>query len=126
MGFNFTSIKEVVPIVTLSAIGIAFNAGARRLLGNPVSIDIGYDEKQNAIGVMPHNGKSNSSTYRFEERMKDGWVRVGAKGFMKYISRRIGFDFKTKAIQFMPLYVEKDKMLVVIVDKEHMRTQKEE
>ena len=39
--FDFSFVRSGPPVVTLSATGIAFNAGARALLGHPDQIDIG-------------------------------------------------------------------------------------
>lgn len=119
--FDFSFIKSGAPIVTLSSIGIAFNSGARSLLNNPQKVSIGYDEKANAIGIKPHNSDSKEPAYLFENRVKDNWVRISMKDFMKYLSQRSGINFISKAVQFIPEYNDDANLMIVIVDKEHQK-----
>lgn len=119
--FDYSFVKGGSPIITLSAIGLAFNAGSRSLLDHPEKIDIGYDEKVNAIGIRAHDESSDSPSYLFESRVKDNWVRISMKDFMKYLSQRSGIDFLTKAIQFIPTMDDETKTLIVIVDEEHAK-----
>lgn len=119
--FDFTFVKSGAPVVTLSAIGIAFNAGARSMLGYPEQVEIGYDEKAKAIGVRVHKKGSTAPAYEFEGREKDNWVRIGAKDFCRYMVQRSGIDFISKAKQFIPTFDEANKTLIVIVDKDHMK-----
>ena len=119
--FNFSFIKDGSPIVTLNSIGIAFNAGARRVLKYPEEIMIGFDEDNNAIGVLAWDGDESKNHYTFESRQKDNWVRVSMRDFMKYLSMRTGIDFIEKAIQFLPEYDEGTATLIIIVDKEHIK-----
>ena len=119
--FDFSFIKDGSPIVTLSSIGIAFNAGARRVLKYPEEIMIGFDEEKNTIGVLEWDGDENKNHYTFESRQKDNWVRVSMRDFMKYLSMRTGIDFLEKAIQFLPEYDEENNILIIVVDKEHKK-----
>ena len=119
--FDFSFIKSGTPIVTLSAVGIAFNAGSRSLLGNPLHVEIGFDEKALAIAVRPHFDGSQAPAYEFEGRVKDGWIRISMRDFMRFLSQRSGIDFLEKAVQFIPEYDEDNRMLVIIVDEEHAK-----
>ena len=119
--FDFSFIKSGTPIVTLSAVGMAFNAGSRSLLGNPPQVDIGFDENALAIAVRPPVDGSPSPEYEFEGRAKDGWVRISMRDFMRFLSQRSGIDFLEKAIQFIPEYDASNNMLVIIVDEEHAK-----
>ena len=119
--FDFSFVKGGSPVVTLSAIGLAFNAGARSMLEYPDKVDIGYDEKANVIGVRTHDESSNAPCYDFESRVKDNWIRISMRDFMKYLSQRTGIDFLSKAIQFIPEMDDKSGMLIVIVDEEHAK-----
>ena len=98
--FDFSFVRSGPPVVTLSATGIAFNAGARALLGHPNQIDIGYDAQAKAIGVCAHDPASNSEPFEFEGRQKDGWVRINAKDFSRYLEQQTGMKFREKAKQF--------------------------
>ena len=119
--FDYYFVKGGSPIITLSAIGIAFNSGSRSMLGYPEKIDIGYDEKANVIGVRAHDEAGNSPSFLFESRVKDNWIRISMKDFMKYLSQRSGIDFLTKAVQFIPTIDDETKMLVVVVDEAHAK-----
>lgn len=123
--FDFSFVRSGAPIVTLSATGLAFNSVVRSMLHFPEKIDIGYDEAANAIGVCAHRDEHGGKPYVFEGRQKDGWVRISCRDFMRYLSAKTGIDF-SKAIQFIPQYLEDEKMLVVIVDNQHMKTTKSE
>lgn len=119
--FDFNFVKAGAPIVTLSSLGIAFNRLSRSLLGFPQRINVGYDENAHAIGVRAHDEETNIASYEFEGRVKNGWIRIGCKDFIKYLSTTTNIDFVTKAKQFLAEYDENTKMLIVIVDEEHMK-----
>ena len=85
--FDFNFLKNGAPIVTLSALGLAFNRGAIDILGVPERVIIGYDEKNHAIGVRACPPDTTAPCYDFASRIKNDWVRIGAKDFSKYLSR---------------------------------------
>ena len=118
--FDFSFIKSGTPIVTLSAVGIAFNAGSRSLLGHPGQIEIGFDEKALAIAVRPHAEGSSAPAYEFEKRVKDEWIRISMRDFMRFLAQRSGIDFLNRAVQFIPEYDAVNKMLVIVVDNENV------
>lgn len=119
--FNFSYLKNGSPIVTISALGLSFNKGAIELLGNPKQIIIGYDEKHHAIGVKDRGDNIDAPYYEFSSRIKNNWVRIGAKDFTKYLSKTTQIDFLTKAKQFIPDFDEDSQTLIVIVDTEHLK-----
>lgn len=119
--FDFNFVKAGAPIVTLNSLGIAFNRLSRSLLGFPQRINVGYDENAHAIGIRAHDEESNIASYEFEGRVKNEWIRIGCKDFIKYLSTTTNIDFVTKAKQFLAEYDENTKMLIVIVDEEHMK-----
>lgn len=118
--FDFSFVRSGTPVITLSSTGIAFNPVVRSMLHYPAAIDIGYDEEANAIGVCAHRMENPEKPYIFESRQKDGWVRISCRDFMRYLSMRSGMDF-TKAKQFIPDFDEYDQMMVVVVDREHLK-----
>lgn len=119
--FDFSFIRSGPPVVTVSATGIAFNAGSRSLLGFPQQVDIGYDPKMKAIGVCAHQEGSTAEPYEFETREKDGWIRINAKEFSRYLEQQTGMKFREKAKQFLPEFDEETGMLIVIIDEEHLK-----
>ena len=119
--FDFSYLKNGAPVVTLSAMGIAFNKGAIESLGVPDQVIIGYDQEQRAIGVRARGDDTVSPSYDFASRIKNDWVRIGAKDFMKYLSRISGIDFLTKAKQFIAEFDEETQTLVVVIDEQHLK-----
>lgn len=119
--FDFTFLKNGNPIVTLSAFGIAFNKGAIEFLGTPEQVIIGYDPQAHAIGVRAKTADIVSPTYEFARRIKNDWVRIGAKDFVKYLSKVSGIDFLTKAKQFVAEFDSETETLIVVVDEDHLK-----
>ena len=119
--FDFAYLKNGTPIVTLSSLGIAFNKGAVEMIGSPDQIIVGYDERRKAIGVRPRGEDTSLPHYEFAGRVKNDWVRIGAKDFLKYLSRITEIDFITKAKQFMPEYDKETNTLIIVVDKQHLK-----
>lgn len=119
--FDFSYLKNGSPVVTLSASGIAFNKGAIELLGVPDQVIIGFDQENRAIGVRARGNDTTSPFYDFAPRIKNDWVRIGAKDFTKYLSRISGIDFLTKAKQFIADFDEETQMLIVIIDEQHLK-----
>lgn len=119
--FNFEYIRHGGSVVTLSSLGISFNRGAIDALGNPDQVLLGYDEKQRAIGVRARGEDTTSPFYEFGSRVKNDWVRIGAKDFARYLAKVSGIDFLTKAKQFIPEYDEETQTLVIVVDEDHLK-----
>ena len=119
--FDFSYLKNGSPIVTLSSFGIAFNKGAIESLGVPDQVIIGYDQEQRAIGVRARGDDTVSPYFDFAPRIKNDWIRIGAKDFIKYLSRVSKIDFLTKAKQFIAEYDEETQTLIVVIDEEHLK-----
>ncbi|MBR2897422.1 MAG: hypothetical protein IKC04_06035 [Oscillospiraceae bacterium] len=119
--FNFSFLKNGSPIVTLSSFGIAFNKGAIESLGAPDQVIIGYDQERQAIGVRARGEDSASPYFDFAPRIKNDWIRIGAKDFVKHLSRISKIDFLTKSKQFVADFDEETQTLIVIVDEEHLK-----
>lgn len=119
--FDFSYLKNGSPIVTLSSLGIAFNRGAVDMLGGPDQINVGYDEENVAIGVRARGADTKLPYFDFAPRVKNDWVRIGAKDFVKYLSKISKIDFLTKAKQFIPEYDAETNTLIIIIDEEHMK-----
>ena len=107
--------------VKMSPFCIAFNKGAIESLGTPDQIIIGYDPEQQAIGVRARGEDTTSPCYDFAPRVKNDWIRIGAKDFMKYLSRTSKIDFLTKAKQFIAEYDEETQTLIVVIDVAHLK-----
>lgn len=121
--FNFSFVRSGAPIVTFSVTGLAFNPIVCSMLGCPDSIDIGYDEDANVLGVCAHRQEHEGKPYEFASRKKDGWVRISCRDFMRYLSQRNNMDF-TKAKQFIPEFDSETQMLIIHIDEEHIKPAK--
>ena len=119
--FDFSYLKNGAPAVTLSSFGIAFNKGAIESLGVPDQVIIGYDQEKQAIGVRARGDDTDSPYYDFAPRVKNDWIRIGAKDFMKYLSRIRRIDFLSKAKQFIAEFDEETQTLVIVIDEEHLK-----
>ena len=122
--FDFSYIKGGAPIVTLSSFGIAFNKGSIDALGNPEKVIIGYDDKNRAIGIRAKNDDDDNPdvpSFDFARRVKNDWVRIGAKDFIKYLSKITGINCIDKAKQFIAEYDDESNTLIVIIDEEHLK-----
>jgi len=118
--FDFRAVKNGAPIVTLSSFGIAFNELSRKYLGFPEEICMGYDSQKKAVGIKPYQGEDNLPRFKFESKARNGWIRIGCKEFMRYLARETNLDFLTKGLQFSPEMSSDKKLLIIIVDEQHL------
>ena len=119
--FDFSYLKNGSPIVTLSSFGIAFNKGAIEALGTPEQVIIGFDPEACAIGVRARGEDTTFPPYDFARRIKNDWIRIGAKDFVKYLAKVSGIDFLSKAKQFIAEYDPETETLIVVVDEQHLK-----
>ena len=119
--FDFNFVKNGTPIVTLSSLGIAFNHASRKVIGDPDKILVGYDAAAHAIGVKAASESDVGAIYDFAPRVKNDWVRIGCKDFIKHLAIETGISFDKKAVQFMASYDTDLKMLIIKVDEQHMK-----
>lgn len=119
--FDFSYLKNGSPVVTLSSFGIAFNKGAIESLGTPDQVIIGFDSEACAIGVRARGEDTTSPSYEFARRIKNDWIRIGAKDFVKHLAKVSGIDFLTKSKQFVAEYDQDTETLIVVVDEKHLK-----
>lgn len=112
--FNWNAVSGGAPYVTISSIALAFNSVSIEKLGNPEKVIVGFDEEQCVIGVKPYNGEPNTKPYDFARRVKNGWVRIGCKDFIKYLKSLIGTEYSPSK-KFLAKYDDKDSILLVFV-----------
>ena len=94
MKFNFdwSIVGGGAPYVTISSHGIAFNSTSISKLKSPEQIIVGFDEEQLVLGIKAHEGE-NSKPYEFASRIRNAWIRIGCRDFVKYLERLTGNDF---------------------------------
>ena len=116
MKFNFdwNYVAAGAPCITISELALGFNAPSISLLGNPEEVIIGFDDQTMTIGVKKYDGNENVKSYKFYSRMKNGWVRIGCKEFIKYLSSLTGLEF-SPAIRYIAKYDEQEEILYISV-----------
>lgn len=114
--FNWNAISGGAPYVTISTLSLAFNSVSIDKLGNPDKVIVGFDEKQYAIGIKAYRGEPNVKSYDFANRVKNGWVRIGCRDFIKYLSKLSGVDF-SPAKKYVAKYDTELEILFIIVNE---------
>lgn len=116
MEFNFdwNYVAAGAPYITISELALGFNAPSISLLGNPEEVIIGFDDQTMTIGVKKYDGNENVKSYKFYSRMKNGWVRIGCKEFIKYLSSLTGLEF-SPAIRYIAKYDAQEEILYISV-----------
>ena len=116
MKFNFdwNYVAAGAPYITISELALGFNAPSISLLGNPEEVIIGFDDQTMTIGVKKYDGNENVKSYKFYSRMKNGWVRIRCKEFIKYLSSLTGLEF-SPAIRYIAKYDEQEEILYISV-----------
>jgi hypothetical protein len=110
--FNWSAVSGGAPYVTISTISINFNSVSIEKLGNPEKVVIGFDEENRVIGVKAYEENSGVKPYAFADRVKNGWVRVGCRDFVKYLQALTGIGF-SPAKKFVATYDNKERILIV-------------
>jgi hypothetical protein len=110
--FNWSSVSGGAPFVTFSSLGIAFNSVSIAKLGSPEKVMIGFDENNLVIGVRSYDGNNQIKPYDFSSRIKNGWIRIGCKEFIKYLQKLSGIDFSL-AKKYVATYDNATSTLIV-------------
>ncbi|MBR6475260.1 MAG: hypothetical protein IKS98_07395 [Lachnospiraceae bacterium] len=117
--FDWNIVSEGAPYVTISKLGIAFNMASIKKLGSPEYVMLGFDADQMVIGVKAaveiHDGDKN--VYSFKERIKNNWVRIGCKDFVKYLEKLSALSF-AKAIRYIADFDSENLLLIIKVTEE--------
>ena len=92
--FNWSLVSGGAPYITISALGVSFNNAAVIKLGNPEKVILGFDEANLVLGIKPYAGEP-SKPYEFAGRVRNGWIRIGCRDFVKYLERLANMDFST-------------------------------
>ena len=126
MKFNFdwNYVAAGAPYITISELALGFNTPSISLLGNPEEVMIGFDDQAMTIGVKKYDGNENVKSYKFYSRMKNGWVRIGCKEFIKYLSSLTGLEF-SPAIRYVAKHDEQEEILYISV-MDALQSQKDE
>ena len=117
--FDWNIVSEGAPYVTISKLGIAFNMVSIKKLGSPKFVMLGFDEDQMVIGVKAAEevDYNDRNIYQFSERIKNNWVRIGCKDFVKYLEKLSGVSF-SKAVRYMADFDPDDSLLIIKIAAE--------
>lgn len=117
MDFNFdwNYISSGAPYVTISELGLAFNYPAICKLGTPDKVILGFDEANMAIGIKAYKEERDIKSYEFASRIRNNWIRIGCKDFVKYLSSISGISF-SPAKKYLAEYDKVKKILFITVD----------
>lgn len=112
--FNWNCVASGAPYITISELGLGFNKPSISLLGNPEEVVVGFDDHTMTIGVKQYDGNKEIKPYKFYGREKQGWIRIGCKDFIKYLSSLTGLSFNP-AIRYVAKFDTEEKILYVSV-----------
>ena len=115
--FDWSAVSNGALYVSISTLGIAFNSLSIERLGSPEKVIVGFDEKNCAIGIKKYDGEEGVKPYKFANRIKNGWVRLGCKGFVTYLQSITEIDFSS-AKRYIAKYDAENRVLVVRVKAE--------
>lgn len=118
MDFNFdwNCVSAGAPYITISETGLGFNAPASAMLGNPERVAVGFDERNMIIGVKVYDESMDAKGYPFYSRMKNGWVRIGCRDFIKYLSSLSGEKF-SPSVRYIAQFEREEQLLYIHVCK---------
>lgn len=116
--FDWNIVSEGAPYITVSKLGIAFNAASIKQLGSPDYIMIGFDSEHLVIGVaaVPERDECDKNVYQIKDRIRYNWVRIGCKEFIRYLEKLSGISFE-KAVRYMAEYDPENYMLTIKINE---------
>lgn len=112
--FDWNYVSNGAPYVTISSLALGLNTPSSSLLGNPEEVIVGFDSQNMIIGIKKYDGIENTKSYKFYSRMKNGWVRIGCKDFIKHLSFLTGLDF-VPAKRYVAQFDPDEKILFISV-----------
>lgn len=117
MKFNFdwNYIASGAPYITISEFGLAFNSPAISMLGNPKKVIMGFDLENMTIGIKEYENEADIKAYDFSERVRNGWIRIGCKDFVKNLANLSGLSF-SPAIKYLAQYDSEERVLYITIN----------
>ena len=125
--FVWSTPSSRAPIVSVASYGITFNSSVIELMKRPEGVMIGFDENNKVVGIKPlcDNEEAISKGFLFASKERKGYVRIGNKDFIKYVSKKTGKDFST-AVRYIGDWDENEQILIVDLNKPLDSTDEEE
>lgn len=116
MGYDFewSFPSSGQPVVSISATGFNFSAGAIQLLGKPEKVMIGFDAKSGVVGIKPIelNEGDDAYGYEFAKKERQGNIRISNRAFVKRIADKTGYDF-SKTRTYYARWNDNERILLV-------------
>ena len=122
--FDWSCVAAGAPYITISETGIGVNTAGISLLEEPEEVIVGFDERSMAIGIKEYCGEKNAKPFKFRSRIKNGWVRIGCRDFVRYLSSLTGIDF-SPAIRYVAHYDSAEKVLYITVVEKAIKSVEE-
>lgn len=121
MDFNFdwNYVAAGAPYITISEFGLSFNTPAISMLGEPENVIVGFDKENMAIGIKDAGDIADARSYKFSGRVRNGWVRIGCKDFVKHLSVLSGISF-SPAKKFVARYDEGEQVLYITLNEKEV------
>lgn len=117
--FDWNYVSAGAPYVTVSELGLAFNSPAIAMLNNPEDVVVGFDEANLTIGIKSAENMENVKSYKFYSRVNNGWVRIGCRDFVKYLSVISGIKF-SPAKKFVAKMDPEQQILYITINSEEV------
>lgn len=114
--FNINTNKMVK--VSIMRLGLIFNSETIKALGSPTKINIGFDVKNNALGIKAADNNINIRAYNFAKNGNEKWIRINCMPLIKAIAKATGYEFTSSTISFPAYYDNKNKILICDLKKE--------
>ena len=89
------------------------------MLKNLEEVVVSFDEANLTIGVKSAENMGNVKAYRFYSRNNNGWVRIGCKDFLKYLSAISGMKF-SPAMKFIARMDHEQQILYITINSEEV------
>lgn len=110
--FIWTAPSGGAPIISIASYGITFNSFVIEIMKRPEKIMMGFDEEKKVVGFKPIYNKKDDNPKCFPFRERKGYVRIGNRDFIKYISNKTGIDF-TNSIRYIADWNEEEQLAVI-------------
>lgn len=113
--FNWNYISDGAAYVTIGVYGLAFNSSCISLLGEPEQVILGFDINNMTIGIKKYQNEVGVKPYEFCSRIRQGWVRIGCKDFIKNLTMLSGISFASSK-RYLAKFDKESNLLYITVN----------
>ena len=118
VNFEWFNPKVGTPIVSLASYGITFSKSAVQLMGTPDYVMLGFNRTGRIVGVKICD-KTEERKIPFAEKMRNGYVRLNAKDFIRHIISSTGceHDFGKEVTRYIGTWLQDEKLMLIDLNK---------